>query len=548
MITTRKAYTGGNVADVVKQLVCGRLMAHLSKTSRSPWSLCEFWSGPALHPLHEFGAPATTLNSHRYGASRVWRALKDLGEPTVEQPGHHRYWLDWYFRVLRKTNDEYRAALVARSPDGQLPREVAEADERGDLLAAPSMLQVARYFMGAHDQACFVEPNAEEHAGFAAHARGDKRFRSMQADPPSAMPVLLPTVSRRALVFLDPPPGRRDEDAAAAMLRAAVDRDSSSTYAMFYQLSERPEWNISAVRAFKRAGLHSTHAAELRFDEFGEHANDPHTGVAPAGCGVVFANVPYDVFEVTQDLGHTLHTLSSIIDRGADPVHRVYVHNADSTRMPAADDRVVDRIARYGLRWGTSPKQFTMNTLPQRRQRNINDSNFSRDVDKKVAAAWLDSRGMLRHFPDAHAENAATVGKWRRDRVVAARTAQLPEDLKLPDDPSLWPRDMRPTGAAGARSGGRTVPAFEASRRRLLAKRAATAARAAGGGREEIRAAVADATGAAADAADTAAESPRERLLREHRWRHMQLLRMRKRAAQEEAREIAIETLRAPGK
>lgn len=247
MLSYRHHHHAGNFADVLKHAVLCACLEHLLKKP----------------------APVHYLDTHAgAGRYRLQRAAPDA--PAEIDTG-----------ALRLLD-------AADAPPVLAPylAQLAAARRGASLDHYPGSPLLAARLLRADDRLALWELHPEDHRRLARLFRGDRRVQVHRADGPEAMPALLPTPGRRALVLIDPPYEHQAEYRAVEhALLAGLARMPSAVALAWYPLMAAQPARAMVARLGRKL---TAPTLVVEFEQW-------RTGDAPGmgGCGLLVVNPPW---------------------------------------------------------------------------------------------------------------------------------------------------------------------------------------------------------------------------------------------------------------
>lgn len=266
MLSYRHSFHAGNFADVIKHLVIIEILEHLTRKD-SPFDYIDTHAGAGLFDLRS--EQAAKLQEYRGGAGKL--VAGDWPE------------LATWFAILANYNPS------------------------GDLGFYPGSPLIARHFLRSKDRAWLFELHPADFALLQNNTSGDRRIRVMQEDGFEGLLRLLPPVSRRALVLIDPSYEiKTDFTRVVETTSRAWKKFSSGIYAIWYPVVERQR--IDALEsAFKSSGMRNIQRFEL-----GIAADSGARGLSAAG--IIVVNPPWLLM---QTMSAVLPRLVSVLGQDA---------------------------------------------------------------------------------------------------------------------------------------------------------------------------------------------------------------------------------------
>ncbi|HET8807391.1 MAG TPA: 23S rRNA (adenine(2030)-N(6))-methyltransferase RlmJ, partial [Methylophaga sp.] len=199
MLSYRHSYHAGNFGDVLKHIVLIEILQHLTKKDKA-FDYIDTHAGAGLYDLRS--VHAEKLQEYQTGIGKL---------NTADWPELSRY-----FEAINKLNTD------------------------GNLQLYPGSPLIARHFMRSQDRAWLYELHSEDAKLLANNLQRDKHARVMHEDGLKGLLTLLPPLSRRGLVLIDPSYEiKSDYDLVIKTIIEAHKKFSTGTYAIWYPVVER---------------------------------------------------------------------------------------------------------------------------------------------------------------------------------------------------------------------------------------------------------------------------------------------------------------------
>jgi len=249
LLSYRHSFHAGNFADVLKHIVVVEVLAHLALKSKS-FAYIDTHAGAGLFDLKS--ADAGRLHEYRDGIGR----LLEENWPELER----------YLGVVRAHN------------------------EGGMLETYPGSPLIAMHFLREQDRAWLHELHPRDFELLRANVAGRRHVRVLQEDGLQGLLGLLPPISRRALVLIDPSYEiKSDYQGVIETLCRAQGKFSTGTYAIWYPVVERRR--IDAMEG----GLIASSIRNIQRFELGVRPDSEARGMTAAGMIVV--NPPWTLMD-----------------------------------------------------------------------------------------------------------------------------------------------------------------------------------------------------------------------------------------------------------
>ncbi len=245
MLSYRHSYHAGNHADVLKHIVLIEVLQHLTKKD-SQFDYIDTHAGAGLYNLKS--DHAAKLQEYTQGIAKL------KSEEWSE--------LATYFDIISSHN-----------PNGKLN-------------FYPGSPLIADYFLRKKDRSWLYELHPKDAELLSNNTARNKRTRVMLEDGFTGLLSLLPPVSRRGLVLIDPSYEIKTDYARVFnTINDAYSKFSTGTYVLWYPVTDRK--NIDTLeRRFKRSGIKNIQQFELAIapDQFGS---------GMSASGMIIINPPW---------------------------------------------------------------------------------------------------------------------------------------------------------------------------------------------------------------------------------------------------------------
>jgi 23S rRNA (adenine2030-N6)-methyltransferase len=249
MLSYRHSFHAGNFADVIKHIVLVEILQHLCRKD-TPFDYIDTHAGAGLFDLGS--EHAGKLQEFRDGIARLTQS---------EWPE-----LAAYFAVLNHYN----------SPD--------------ELQHYPGSPMIARHFLRSRDREWLFELHPADFEILQGNVAGDRRIKVAQEDGFQGLLRLLPPLSRRALVLIDPAYEVKDDFLQVVKTcTRAWQKFATGVYVAWYPVVDRERIDELESR-FVNSGIRNIQRFEL-----GLTADTAARGLTAAG--VVVINPPWLLME-----------------------------------------------------------------------------------------------------------------------------------------------------------------------------------------------------------------------------------------------------------
>lgn len=230
MLSYRHSYHAGNYADVIKHIVLIEILEHLTKKENA-FDYIDTHAGAGLYNLHS--EHAAKLQEYTQGIGKLNR--KDWPE------------LASYFDVIASYNSDDALNFYPGSPS------------------------IASNFLRRQDRSWLYELHPRDAELLLENSGKQKGVRVMYEDGFKGMEALLPPISRRGLVLIDPSYEiKTDYGQVFDAIDSAYKKFPTGTYALWYPVVDRKNIDI-LERKFIRSGIKKIQQFELGIaaDQFG---------------------------------------------------------------------------------------------------------------------------------------------------------------------------------------------------------------------------------------------------------------------------------------
>ena len=249
MLSYRHAYHAGSHADVLKHCVVLELLSYFNRKDK-PWHYIDTHAGGGCYALESERAGKTA--EHEEGIARIW-GRTDLPAPLAA----------------------YREAVAQFNPHGRL-------------VFYPGSPALAMTMARPQDRLRLFELHPADFEALERTFAGEtERVQCRKADGFAGLKSLLPPVSRRALVLIDPSYEIKDDYRKVVdCVKDAMRRFPTGTYAVWYPLLARSEARNLPTRL---ADLGAQSWLDLRLAV----RRPPRDGFGMFGSGMFIINPPW---------------------------------------------------------------------------------------------------------------------------------------------------------------------------------------------------------------------------------------------------------------
>jgi 23S rRNA (adenine2030-N6)-methyltransferase len=258
MLSYRHAFHAGHAADVLKHSVLIQCLCYMGQKEKG-YVFIDTHSGAGLYHLNEGFA----------AQNKEW--LSGTGKV-----------IDSANRIdsINPTNEEYELSLLNRYIEIVLPFWQSSK-------AYPGSSLIAAKIMRPQDKAFCFELHPRDFELLNLQLENDKRFKVIKADGPKECISLLPPITRRACILIDPSYEiKSDYIDLQKYIAAAVKRFSNGTYIIWYPLLARQD-----ALEFPTLLIDSFSGNRCRIElQFLEKSSEER---GMFGCGLVIFNPPW---------------------------------------------------------------------------------------------------------------------------------------------------------------------------------------------------------------------------------------------------------------
>ena len=254
MLSYRHSFHAGGFADVIKHVVLVEILQHLTLKDRA-FDYIETHAGAGLYDLRS--EQAEKLQEYKNGIGKL--TATDFPE------------LSPYFTIVDKYNEPAGLHYYPGSP------------------------LIAAHFLRPGDRSWLFELHPADAVLLQEQFVADRRTRVMREDGFKGLLSLLPPVSRRALVLMDPPYEVKDDYQQVSQILVKAHRKfSSGIYALWYPVVDRSRIDL-LEQQFIGSGIR-----KIQLFELGIGADTGMKGLSAAGMIVI--NPPWTLLEKMEAL------------------------------------------------------------------------------------------------------------------------------------------------------------------------------------------------------------------------------------------------------
>jgi len=271
VLSYRHSFHAGNYADVLKHIVQVEILSHLAKKNK-PFTYVDTHAGAGLY--HLSSAQATKNAEFNEGIGKLNK--NDWPE------------LGTYFDIINNFNSN------------------------GELTVYPGSPKITQHFLREKDRAWLFELHSTDFRMLEKNFSNDKRYIVKAEDGYSGFIGLLPPISKRGFVLMDPSYEIKTEyDLVIDTLIKAHRRFATGTYALWYPVVDRRR----IIRLEKK--LLESGIKRIQLFELGQQKDTVERGMTSAGMIVI--NPPWTLFNKMEEI---LPRLAAVLGRDEIPVYR----------------------------------------------------------------------------------------------------------------------------------------------------------------------------------------------------------------------------------
>ncbi len=271
MLSYRHSFHAGNFADVIKHVVLVEILEYLIRKDK-PFTYIDTHAGAGYYALTS--EPSGKTREYESGIGKLFgQALPELAS---------------YLSIVGQYNNAGRLAHYPGSP------------------------LIARHFLRREDRAWLYELHPRDFELLAANMAGQRSIKVLKEDGLKTFTRLLPPLSRRGLVLIDPSYELKTDYAAVVnALITAHRRFAGGIYALWYPVVERER-----IHQMEKA-LIGSGIRDIQLFELGLTADSRGHGMTAAGMIVI--NPPWTLLTRMQTI---LPLLASTLASGSNGYHR----------------------------------------------------------------------------------------------------------------------------------------------------------------------------------------------------------------------------------
>ena len=256
MLSYRHAFHAGNHADVLKHIVLAQVLAYFAQKDKPFWYV-DTHAGAGLYQLNQ--GYATQNAEFEDGISRILNAT-DLPKPLAE-----------YCEIIKELNENNKLNLYPGSP------------------------MIAKTHLRAADKMRLFELHPSDCKLLIENFSGDgRRVRIEALDGFAGLKSILPPLSKRAVVLIDPPyEEKQDYQRVVDCIKDSMTRFATGIYIIWYPLLQRPE-PLQMLEKLKRLNIENWLNVSLTV----QAPNDEGFGMF--GSGLFIVNPPWTLPKILE--------------------------------------------------------------------------------------------------------------------------------------------------------------------------------------------------------------------------------------------------------
>ncbi|MFY8273599.1 23S rRNA (adenine(2030)-N(6))-methyltransferase RlmJ [Pseudoalteromonas sp. SSDWG2] len=265
MLSYRHSFHAGNPADVIKHLILAQSLKHMVKKDK-PFDYIDTHSGAGFFALEN--ADMQKTKEYEDGIAKLWDYQGEVAA------------ISEYVALIKGLNNTESLAHYPGSP------------------------KVAEQYLRKHDKGWFFELHPQDLTLLEKNMSGKRSLRVKGENGFTGLLGLVPPISRRACVLMDPPYEiKTDYDKAVDSLIKAHKRFSTGTYLLWYPVVERERIDRIEQR-LQQSGIKNIQLFEL--------ATSADTDVhGMTASGMIAINPPYTLMQTMQEVLPELVSLLS---------------------------------------------------------------------------------------------------------------------------------------------------------------------------------------------------------------------------------------------
>lgn len=248
MLSYRHAFHAGNYADLLKHIIQVEVLLHLCKKDK-PFDYFDTHAGAGLYGLK--GKHAQKTGEFKDGIGKLSES---------EYP---------------ELSDYFDSVLAVNSSSNN-------SDNLSELNYYPGSPMITEHFLRRKDRSWLFEIHPADLEKLQTNFADKRHTRITNSDGFSGLLPLLPPVSKRGLILIDPPyEVKSDYDIAAKTLIKAHSRFATGTYALWYPVVDRERINALEKK------LINSGIKNIQLFELGREADSREHGMTSAGMIVI---------------------------------------------------------------------------------------------------------------------------------------------------------------------------------------------------------------------------------------------------------------------
>ncbi|QFU05880.1 Ribosomal RNA large subunit methyltransferase J [Pseudoalteromonas sp. THAF3] len=256
MLSYRHSFHAGNPADVVKHLVLAQTLQHMVKKEK-PFDYIDTHSGAGFFAIDN--ADMQKTQEFNDGIAKLWQYQGDVDA------------LADYVALIKGMNESAQLRHYPGSP------------------------KVAEHYLRKQDKGWFFELHPQDLKLLQKNMAGKRSLRVKDENGFKGLLALVPPLSRRACVLMDPPyEVKSDYDKAVDTFIKAHQRFSTGTYLLWYPVVERSRIDRLEQR-FIDSGIRN-----IQLFELATQGDSEERGMTASG--IIAINPPYTLKATMQQV------------------------------------------------------------------------------------------------------------------------------------------------------------------------------------------------------------------------------------------------------
>ena len=269
MLNYRHSFHAGNFADVLKHIILIDILEHITKKEKA-FDYIDTHAGAGLFSLES--SQAKQLEEYRNGIGKLKLNCKKITTSNTTSVKKQLQWpeLERYFSIIDKHNPN--AALVYY----------------------PGSPMIAMDFLRPQDHAWLYELHPTDFDLLEANLH-DRRVKHHCKDGFKGLLSVLPPLSRRGLVLIDPSYESRDDyEQVVTTIKSAYKKFATGTYAIWYPVVDR-QLVQRLEKKLIHSGIKNIQRFELGLEPDSTESNS--TQQRMTASGMIIINPPWGLLD-----------------------------------------------------------------------------------------------------------------------------------------------------------------------------------------------------------------------------------------------------------